>query len=59
MRKNTKRRWIAAVLISAILSGIIANQFCLSAQTDPEGTSQQEEVSEIEDNQKTKPTARL
>ena len=58
MRKNTKRRWIAAVLISAILSGIIANQFCLSAQTDPEGTSQQEEVSEIEDNQKTKPTAR-
>ena len=34
MKKNSKRRWVAALLISAILSGIIASNFSVSAQTE-------------------------
>ena len=31
MKKQTRRRWIAALLISAIMSGILASQFTVSA----------------------------
>jgi len=40
MKKKTKHRWIAMLLLSAILSGILANHFCLSAQTPKEETSE-------------------
>ncbi|MBQ4121432.1 MAG: cell wall hydrolase [Clostridia bacterium] len=40
MKKKIKHRWIAMLLLSAILSGILANHFGLSAQTPMEETSE-------------------
>ena len=39
MKTQRKRRWIAALLMSAILSGILANNFCVSAKATEDQTN--------------------
>ena len=54
MKKQTKRRWIAALLISAIISGILASQFTVSAHTSADEDNESQVMRTVTHKEKTK-----
>lgn len=67
MKKRIKQRWVAMMLLSAMISGILANHFCLSAQTTQDEPSEtvitrtldQESASSVPDKRSSTPQVGL